>query len=120
MMNYWLLAFFFTWGFLSEIHFPEGRLHDFGQIPQNKEVVHEFSIENTSSKKIRIVEVSTACGCTAVDFPKELAAGEMGKIKIRYDAKLMGIFKKHALVITTCEEQVHKLMISGEVVANKR
>ncbi|GHB54077.1 DUF1573 domain-containing protein [Mongoliitalea lutea] len=114
---HWLISALFMVLSNSEIVFPEGRNYDFGKTAQNVEVFHEFPIENTSSRKIRIVEVSTACGCTEVEFPKELSAGEKGKIKVKFDAKSLGTFRKHVLVITSCKDQVHKLKISGEVVS---
>ncbi|GHB53924.1 DUF1573 domain-containing protein [Mongoliitalea lutea] len=114
---HWLIVALFMVLTNSEIIFPGGRHYNYEKIAQNIEVFHEFPIENTSARKIRIVEVSTTCGCTAVEFPKELSAGEKGKIKVKFDAKSLGTFRKHVLVITTCKDQVHKLMISGEVVS---
>lgn len=60
----------------------EEREYNFGSVKQGEEVSHVFKIKNEGAGELVIHNVSPACGCTASDFPKKLAPGEEGKIKL--------------------------------------
>jgi glutathione peroxidase len=56
--------------------------YNFGSVKQGEEVSHIFKIKNEGASELVIHNVSPACGCTASDFPKKLAPGEEGNIKL--------------------------------------
>ena len=60
----------------------EEREYNFGSVKSGEEVSHVFKIKNEGEAELVIHNVSPACGCTASDFPKKLAPGEEGKIKL--------------------------------------
>ena len=54
-----------------------------------------FTLRNTGTDPLSIKEVIPSCGCTAVDWTRELIApGAEGTITAVYDAKMLGVFQK--------------------------
>ncbi|MGH9753064.1 MAG: DUF1573 domain-containing protein [Blastocatellia bacterium] len=56
--------------------------HNFGKVQEGEEVSHTFKIKNEGDAELIIHNVSPACGCTASDFPRKLAPGEEGKVRL--------------------------------------
>jgi hypothetical protein len=57
--------------------------HDFGDIKQGDKVEHVFKFENTGTEPLILSNVSTTCGCTASNWPRDpIAPGKTGEIKI--------------------------------------
>lgn len=93
--------------------------HDFGKIPQNKEVTHEFTFKNPGMIALIINDVKSSCGCTVPEYPKApIPPGGEGKIKVVFDAKSSGHFSKTITVYSNTQEKETKLYIKGEVVKN--
>ncbi len=88
---------------------------DFGRLQHNKDATHEFEFTNTSHAPVLITKVRSSCGCTVGSYDKDpILPGEKGKIKVEYNAKKVGSFKKTATVtLSTAEVQV--LKIEGKV-----
>lgn len=60
---------------------------DFGTIPRNKGVAHDFVFTNTGDSNLVIIDATTQCGCTVAEVPQEpIAPGKQGKIKVVYNA----------------------------------
>jgi hypothetical protein len=47
-----------------------------------------FELRNKGRRKLIIESVKPDCGCTAVEFPKEVGSGDKFTIKMTYDAKI--------------------------------
>lgn len=61
--------------------------HDFGEVTQGKIVEHRFPFSNGGDAELRILDVSTPCGCTVVLPDKTaLAPGESSHIDVTYDS----------------------------------
>jgi hypothetical protein len=58
---------------------------DFGDQPQKRELNKALNIRNDGKSELQITSVQPSCGCTAVDYPKSLAPGKSGKIKVKMD-----------------------------------
>lgn len=58
---------------------------DFGKQPQGKSLTRTLLIKNVGKSELQIADVQPSCGCTAVDFPRVLKAGNVGKIKVKLD-----------------------------------
>lgn len=58
---------------------------DFGKVPADKKIVREFVVKNVGKSVLNITSVAPSCGCTTVDFPKTIAAGKSGKIKLQVE-----------------------------------
>jgi hypothetical protein len=72
---------------LPKIEF-EKDFHDFGKIIQGEKVTFGFKFKNTGKSLLLISSVSTSCGCTVSDYPKEpIQPGESGKIDVSFDSE---------------------------------
>lgn len=90
---------------------------DFGKIPQGKPVVANFTFTNTSMVPLIINSVSTSCGCTVADYPKEpVLPGKTAVISATFNAAAAGPFQKSVLVSTNATEGRSTLILKGEVV----
>lgn len=75
-----------------------------------------FELRNKGRRRLLIESVKPDCGCTAVEYPKEVAAGEKFTIKMTYDAKMLGHFQKMAAVVSNGSQKPVYLMMRGLVV----
>ena len=65
-----------------------------------------FTLRNTGTDPLSITEVIPSCGCTAVDWTRELIApGAEGTITAIYDAKMLGVFQKDLEVYTNASSR---------------
>jgi len=81
--------------------------YNFGKVKEGAEVSHTFKIKNEGAAELVIHNVSPACGCTASDFSKKLAAGEEGKIDLAIKtAGMNGKTERYAEVISNDAGQV--------------
>ncbi len=61
--------------------------YDWGVIYQGETVKHEYKLRNDGDQPLSISQVKTSCGCTvAKDWPKLLAPGKSGVIKINFNS----------------------------------
>ena len=60
------------------------------------------------------------CGCTAVEFPKEVSAGDKFTIKMTYDARQLGHFHKMAAIKSNGTKTPVYLTMKGVVLADFR
>jgi glutathione peroxidase len=58
------------------------REHDFGKVKEGEVMSHTFKIKNEGAAELVIHNVSPACGCTASDFTRKIAPGEVGNITL--------------------------------------
>lgn len=60
---------------------------DFGEIPQNQKVSHDFIITNNGKNNLIIRKVKSSCGCTAVSPEKNtIAQNESTNVKVTFDS----------------------------------
>ena len=96
----------------------ESTVVDFGKIPQGKPVVAEFTFTNTSMVPLIINSVSTSCGCTVADYPKEpVLPGKTATISATFNAAAAGPFQKSVLISSNATEGRSTLVLKGEVTA---
>ena len=74
-----------------------------------------FELRNKSRRRLVIESVKPDCGCTAVDYPKEVGAGDKFTIKMTYDAKMLGHFQKMAAVVSNSSPSPVYLTMRGVV-----
>lgn len=61
---------------------------DFGEINQGDQVSHVFIYENTGNEELKIMGVSTSCGCTASNWSREpLAPGAKAEMTINFNSR---------------------------------
>lgn len=89
---------------------------DYGKIEQNSDPYRSFVFKNTGTEPVVIKHAKGSCGCTVPTYPKEpILPGETGEIKVRYDTKRLGAFKKTVTLTTNAPEERVTLIIQGEV-----
>ena len=76
-----------------------------------------FELRNKSKRKLVIESVQPDCGCTAVEYPKEVDGNEKFTIKMTYDAKMLGHFQKMAAIKSNGSEKPLYLTMKGLVLA---
>ncbi|MCD8318084.1 MAG: DUF1573 domain-containing protein [Paraprevotella sp.] len=77
-----------------------------------------FTLRNTGTEPLSIMEVIPSCGCTSVDWTHELIApGAEGTITAVYDAKMLGVFQKDLEVYTNASDRPFYLHMQGRVVS---
>lgn len=82
----------------QEMNF-ESTTHDYGTIPQDIPASYEFVFKNSGTAPLIISEAQGSCGCTVPEYPKEpVMPGKTGKIKVTYNAKSLGQFKKSVTI----------------------
>jgi hypothetical protein len=91
--------------------------YDFGKIPLNKPVTHQFKFTNRGDVPLVISSVQASCGCTVTEYSKDpIAPGAEGFVKATYNAAKTGVFSKTVTVNANADESVVQLIIKGEVV----
>ncbi len=95
--------------------------HDFGRVARGGAIVYSFEFKNTGNAPLLIINVSSPCGCTVADWPKEpIAPGAGGKIVVKYDSMRLGPINKSVLVRSNAgSDPERSLKIKGEVFDSK-
>jgi hypothetical protein len=92
--------------------------HDFGSVNEAVgAVVHDFTFTNTGASPLIIKNVTTTCGCTTPEWPKQpIAPGAKGLIKVSYDVKgRPGAIDKTITVSNNGKPDKVQLRITGAV-----
>ena len=90
--------------------------YDFETIDQGTPRIHEFLFKNTHDEPIVIETIRTTCGCTVPDWSEEpVLPDSLGTIKLQYDAKKLGYFRKKIRVFFTHQRKPELLFIEGFV-----
>jgi hypothetical protein len=106
-------------GPLSKIEFKETR-YDFGTIPYESDGTCKFEFINISEVPLVINMVKASCGCTSPEWTKDpFEPGKGGVIKITYNTKIKGIFRKSITVYSNAKNSPVVLFIKGEVTPEK-
>ncbi|MFN6038955.1 MAG: DUF1573 domain-containing protein [Bacteroidota bacterium] len=104
-------------GSLPEIKFDES-VHDFGKITQGERVKTSFVFMNSGKSNLIISNVSTTCGCTVADYPKDpIAPGKGGKIEVEFNSEgKSGNVERKVTVVSNCEPNSTTLTIKSTVI----
>lgn len=90
--------------------------HDYGIIPQNGNGQVDFVFTNTGTEPLMLTNVRSSCGCTIPEWPREpIAAGAQAIIKVKYDTRRIGAFRKSITVYSNASDTPIRLEINGTV-----
>ena len=99
----------------AEITFEETSF-DYGEIGFGGNGECEFVFRNTGKTPLLLSHVKSTCGCTVPEWPEEpIQEGGQGVIKVSYDTKRAGTFRKTIYVYSNARNGVQQLSISGRV-----
>ena len=80
-----------------------------------------FKFTNKTANPIKIKDVRSDCGCTAVNWTRiTVEPGATGFVTATYDAELLGRFDKSLAVYTDIKDEPYMLRIMGEVAMTQK
>ncbi len=95
----------------------EEAVYDWGAVVRGTVVTHTFQLHNKGGTPLIIQRVKPACGCTAVDEPKEaIPPGGSAPVTLKVDTtKFKGSIKKTAQVWSNTPSSPDVLTLQGDV-----
>ena len=90
---------------------------DVGRTGYQQPITATFELRNRGLRRLVIESVKPDCGCTAVDYPKEVGIGDKFTIKMTYDARQLGHFQKMAAIKSNGSKEPVYLTMKGIVLA---
>lgn len=86
-----------------------------GRTGYQQPITATFELRNKGLRRLVIESVKPDCGCTAIEYPKEVGAGDKFTIKMTYDAKMLGHFHKMAVITSNGSKKPVWLTMKGVV-----
>ena len=93
---------------------------DVGATGYEQPVTATFELRNKGLRRLVIESVKPDCGCTKIEYPKEVGMGERFTIKMTYDARQLGHFQKMCMVKSNGTKKPFYLTMKGVVSADMR
>lgn len=95
---------------------------DFLEIFQNESITTDFVLKNTGNAPLLIRSAKGSCGCTVVEWPKELVEeGADTVIKVTFNSgNMKGDQKKTVTLVTNAIPSVKVLTIKGTVIVPEK
>ena len=90
---------------------------DVGRTGYQQPVTATFELRNKGLRRLVIESVKSDCGCTVVEYPKEVGIGDRFTIKMTYDARQLGHFQKMAAIKSNGSKGPVYLKMRGVVLA---
>jgi len=99
-----------------EIEFNK-MVHDYGTIIEGANGECEFEFKNVGSEPLVLSNVSSSCGCTVPNWPKDpVMPGKTAVIKVKYNTNRTGAISKTVTVYSNAVENSKvTLRIAGQV-----
>ncbi len=103
-------------GILPEITFEKDE-HDFGRLMQGETVTYGFKFRNTGKSDLIISSVSSSCGCTVTDYPRDpIPAGSQGVIQVTFKSEgRRGFQNKTVTVMSNTQPNTRVLRVKCEI-----
>lgn len=86
-----------------------------GRTGYQQPITATFELRNKGLRRLVIESVKPDCGCTAVEYPKEVGIGDKFTIKMTYDARQLGHFHKMAAIKSNGSKEPVYLTMKGVV-----
>lgn len=100
-----------------KVEWLSGTTHDFGDLKQGTPVFFNFKFKNIDNETLVIDTARPTCGCTVPEWTETpIAPDSIGILKIKFDAKKMGYFRKKIMVFVSGQRKCEKIYIEGDVV----
>jgi hypothetical protein len=91
-------------------------VYDYGTIYKKDDGVCKFEFRNTGKADLQLTNVSSSCGCTVPEWPKDpISPGKTSFIKVSYNTSSVGPINKKVFVDSNAGERV-TLSIKGNVI----
>lgn len=91
-------------------------IHEFGDVIHKEEVSHQFQFRNITDQPLVVDNVRPACGCTTPEWDiAPVLPDSIGTIRVTYDARDVGYFKKKVKVYFSGQRKAEVLYLEGWV-----
>jgi len=88
-----------------------------GDIKQGEIATVDFEVKNISKNTIQIYSVTSTCGCTIVEYPKQIIANQKIIIKATFNSTgFIGPVNKELVLITNDALKYYKMELSARVI----
>jgi hypothetical protein len=89
---------------------------DFGQVREDQALNHTFTVKNTGTQDLQVIEVDPDCACTAANYDRVIPPGGTGKISCEIKPfSVVHAFKKNNLVRFNASNQPSvNLVLKGQ------
>lgn len=106
----------------APVMFFEETTHDFGDMIQGERVIYGFKFTNIGGSDLVITRVSTSCGCTVGNYPKQaIPSGGTGIVEVTFDSKnRKGFQNKSITVLANTEPNSTTLRIKTKILLPER
>ncbi len=95
----------------------EKTTHDYGTVTKGGDGTCEFKFKNNGIEPLILSNVSSSCGCTVPEWPREpILRGKSASIKVKYDTNRLGPINKTVTVMSNAKVVSIQLHIIGNVV----
>jgi len=95
----------------------EKTTHNYGTVTKGGDGTCEFKFKNTGIEPLILSNVTSSCGCTVPEWPREpILKGKSASIKVKYDTNRIGAINKTVTVMSNAKEASVQLRITGNVV----
>ncbi len=95
----------------------EKTTHDYGTVVQGGDGNCEFKFRNTGLEPLILANVTSSCGCTVPEWPREpIMKGKSASIRVRYDTNRIGQINKYITVLSNAKVGSVQLHIMGNVI----
>lgn len=96
----------------------EKDFHDFGNLRSGEKVTYSFKFKNTGKSMLLISSVTSSCGCTVSDYPKQpIKPGEEGTVDVSFDSERRhGLQNKTVTVFSNTQPPTTLLSIKANVI----
>ena len=88
-----------------------------GRTGYQQPITATFQLRNKSHRKLVIESIKPDCGCTTVEYPREVGANDKFTITMTYDARQLGHFQKMAVITSNGSPKPVYLTMKGVVLA---
>jgi hypothetical protein len=95
----------------------EKTTHDYGTVTKGGDGTCEFKFKNNGVEPLILSNVSSSCGCTVPEWPREpILKGKSASVKVKYDTNRVGPINKTITVMSNAKVPSIQLKIVGNVV----
>ena len=95
----------------------EKTTHDYGTVTKVGDGTCEFKFKNNGIEPLILSNVSSSCGCTVPEWPREpILRGKSAAIKVKYDTNRVGPINKTVTVMSNAKVASIQLRIIGNIV----
>ncbi len=90
---------------------------DFGNLISGEKVTFSFRFENKGSAPLIVSNVTSGCGCTVADYPKDpVLPGKSGRVKVNFNSTgRSGRQVQSVQVFTNADPPQYQLTVTAEV-----